>query len=156
MLYRAKEVSDSQLLVLSCQWKGLREHKELGGDSTRAAELNWSKGSSTPYDIMWQILKMVGRRPCRKTLLRNQRGISQWVMNNCFAHHLFCKYIYIIITTITFFSSCEFYFLFFNFLPHSSGWGSEWKTVWCLAVCQVKPLQAEKESLYMHSEVVFL
>jgi len=30
---------------------GLRRHKKLGGDRTRAADLKWSKRSSIPYDM---------------------------------------------------------------------------------------------------------
>lgn len=31
----------------------LGRHKELGRDRTRAADLNWQKGNSIPYDVMW-------------------------------------------------------------------------------------------------------
>lgn len=38
-----------QLLVLSCQQRGWG-HRELGGDRTKAADLNCSKRYSVPYD----------------------------------------------------------------------------------------------------------
>ena len=32
----------------------LRRPKELGGDKMKTADLNWPKGCSIPYDIMWK------------------------------------------------------------------------------------------------------
>jgi len=46
VLYRSKDISASCPVL---PVRGLGEHKELGGDRTRTADLNWMKGYSIPY-----------------------------------------------------------------------------------------------------------
>jgi len=41
VLYRAKAIHSKEPL-------------ELGGNGIRTGDLNWPKGSSIPYDIMWK------------------------------------------------------------------------------------------------------
>ena len=70
VLYRAKAVSASQLFVLFCQQEGWGEgHKELGGDRTRTADLNWSKGCSIPYMML-----------CKKTYKTAGSWPGEWGM----------------------------------------------------------------------------
>lgn len=57
--HRAKNVSVSQLLILSCQWGGWG-HEELGGNRTRTADTKWPTGYSIPHDFMWKNLKTGG------------------------------------------------------------------------------------------------
>jgi len=59
VLHRTKDISVSQLLLLSCLWGGGGQ-KELGGDRTRAADLHWPKGYSwcdVKYGAIWKNYK---------------------------------------------------------------------------------------------------
>ena len=102
--------------------RGLGVHKELGGDRTSTADLNWPKGYSILYDIMQRNLKMVKSWLGRQPLLRDCLTIGWWVVCNCFVHHLLCLYIYYYYNYYPFFlfiffiSTHKFYFVFFLIL----------------------------------------
>ena len=135
VLYRAKDIPVSQFLVLSCKWRWLRGHKELGWDRSRTADLNWPKGYSIPYNILQKPWKMVGTWPREKPLLRDRLGIGEWwaiaLCITCFVY----VYIYTITIILFFFSlyfsDLVFYlnlrvlrFFFFWFSPPSHWEGS--------------------------------
>lgn len=129
--YRAKDISVSHLLVLSCQWGGLGGHQELGGYRMRTSKLSCPKSYSIPHNIMWKRLGN-GRELIRQANTAGRLGISQWVMSNCSCITCFvCMFYTIIITIIIFFPFSvlasnfkinPWVLLFFSdSLPHSTG-----------------------------------
>lgn len=109
-----------QLLVLSCQCKGMRGHKELRGDRTRTSELNWPKGYFMTYDIIW---KNLGSWLGRGVLLKGWLDVHQLVVNNCTVHTLLSWHILSFLllfsfsVLVAFISTHEFYFVAFIFFP---------------------------------------
>ena len=71
----------------------LNEHKMLGGDRTRTANLNCPKGCPVQYGITicWNTLKL-GSRLRGQPLPRGKMGISQRVVSKCAVHHLLYEY----------------------------------------------------------------
>jgi len=67
MLHRAKDVSVSQLLLCPTS-EGLEGHKELRGDRTETADLNWLKRHPIPYNI----IKKKKAKPTEQKNLQNE------------------------------------------------------------------------------------
>lgn len=74
MLHRAKDVSVSQLLLCPTS-EGLEGHKELRGDRTETADLNWLKRHPIPYHIMKKKKKQ--NQPNKKTYKMNEELTGQ-------------------------------------------------------------------------------
>jgi len=70
--------------------------KKLGGDRIRTADLNWPRGYSIPYDIMW---KKLGRRWEFISLLLLEGPPGHWAGGGeqLLVHHLLYTFIYIYI-----------------------------------------------------------
>jgi len=72
----------------------LRGHEELGGDGARTADLNWQKGYSMQFNIMWKKLEISGEFVRQAATAWGQAG-HQWVgSEQLLVHHLFCTYFY--------------------------------------------------------------
>lgn len=90
VICRAKDFSVFQILWGEYQ-------KDLRGDRrARTADLNWPK---VFYHMICEkrMIKLKVVDWGVQLLLRDWLGISKWVVSKCNAHHVFCKYIYVII-----------------------------------------------------------
>ena len=78
---------------------------KLGGDKARAADSNWPKGYSMPYDGTFSI-EAGGVGWGQRSLFGDGLSIVNRVVSNCMVYHLFCIYYYYY----------YYYYLFFAFL----------------------------------------
>ena len=112
--------------------------------------LKLAKRISIPYDIKWKEFWREWEFFISSVVFWAS-WISLGVMSNCLCSTCYIhSYIYIFITIILFFfsillnhfiSTQEFYFYFSDFLHHNPNGkkGSGQTTVWCLAICWIKP-----------------
>ena len=80
--------------------RGLGVHKELGGDRTRTADLNWPKGYSILCDIMWEKKKKNHRKGklAQRAATAQGPSVSRQQAIDCAS---FVLYIYIYIVNIS-------------------------------------------------------
>lgn len=85
-------------------------HKKLGGNLTRAANLNVPRGYSIPWSISWSVYKL-GRlvRNCWQ-LVRDRLGTGQSVVSNCAGHH-FCFLGFIPLSLVSLFIAIDHWYL---------------------------------------------
>ena len=149
MICSSEDISSS----CTCPSRGLAEHKELGEDRSRIADLNWPKGYSISYGTMWKHYKTEGSWLGGRHYSRTGWAfVGMWwaiaLCITCFTYIYTHVCIIIICAISVFIFWLSFYLnpqvqpIFYQFFPPSHcEVVSEWKAVWCFAVCWVKPQQ---------------
>lgn len=142
----------------------------LGENRNRTAHLNWPRGYSILYDIMWKNYKSEGSSQggIHSCSVTGWASVSGW-WEIVFLYNLFCLYIHIFVIIAlllssssstssllfllsvcvlanSFTSAYKFYlFLSFQLYPPSHREGGEWKAVWCSAASWINPQLGARE-----------